>query len=115
MAAEQTLQLDGLEPDEPYRGSCPGCGAEVLALELDGLEVVVDLDEVLEEFVCPACAQVAGRGHVRSDCPRCSKTGYIGEPLPLRGVAVNYDTGTVRLFTGERQEGEAVYVYHGCL
>lgn len=113
-SVEATLQLSGLEVLEPFRGECPRCGLAVLALDVAGVEVVVDVAEVLEAFPCPSCLQVANRGHERSECDRCGKTGWIGEPLPLRGVAVDYDAGRARLFTGTRHEGEAVYVFHSC-
>lgn len=112
-----TLQLPGLaegcEPLEPFRGACPGCGCRVLAVEVDGAEVVVEVAEVLEAFPCPSCAQVARMGHARSECRRCGMSGWIGEPLPLRGVAVDA-VGRARRFDGRRFEGEAVHVFHAC-
>ena len=98
----------------PFRGLCPRCGGEVLAIDVNGREVVVDVAEVLETFPCPLCAQVAARGHRRSDCPRCYLTGWIGEPLPLRGVAVD-PAGRGRSYRGERLPGEAVHVFHTCV
>lgn len=77
------------------------------------VEVVVEPEEVLEAFECPSCAQVANRGHERSDCARCGKSGTIGEGLPLRGIAVDA-AGCARLFTGGREEGEAVHPFHAC-
>lgn len=98
----------------PFRGLCPRCGEEVLAIDVNGREVVVDIPEVLAVFPCPLCAQVAGRGHVRSDCARCHRTGWIGEPLPLRGVALDA-AGRGRSYRGARVEGEAVHVFHTCV
>jgi hypothetical protein len=107
-------QLTWLEDAlEPFRGACPSCGRRVLALEVDGAEVVVEVAEVLEAFPCPLCAKVAGMGHERSECPRCALSGWIGEPLPLRGVAVDA-RGHARLFDGRRFEGEAVHPFHSC-
>lgn len=113
---EATLQLFAADTLEPCRGDCPRCGADVLAVELDGREVVVDVSEVLESFRCPNCAQVAARGHRRSGCVRCGGTGWIGEALPLRGVLVD-DVGHARLYRRgrKRTEGEAVYVFHVCV
>lgn len=114
---EATLQLAGLEAPEPFRGDCPRCGIEVLAVDVAGREVVVDVAEVLEAFPCPSCGQVSGRGHRRSGCDRCGLTGWIGEPLPLRGVAIDYDRGgRGRVFARVRgrTDGEAVYVFHTC-
>lgn len=109
----EALQLTGLEVLEPFRGACPSCGARVLALEVDGRELVVEVAEVLEAFPCPRCVDIARRGHVRSECPRCALSGWIGVPLPLRGVAVDA-RGRARLFEGLRVEGEAVHVFHAC-
>lgn len=110
---EAALQLAGLEVLAPFRGDCPTCGLEVLALELDGLEVVVDVVEVLERFPCPMCAQVAARGHRRKGCSRCGETGWLGEGLPLRGVLLDGD-GRARVYVGERDDGEAVHLFHAC-
>lgn len=119
-----TLQLPGLEsalePLEPFRGACPTCGRRVLALEVDGCEVVVEVAEVLEAFRCPLCAKVAGMGHARSECPRCALSGWIGERLPpLRidgeptGVLLDAE-GRARWFHGVRREAEAVHMFHTC-
>jgi hypothetical protein len=107
-------QLTGLEEAlEPFRGACPSCGRRVLAVEVDGREVVVEVAEVLEAFPCPSCAQVAGMGHERLlRCWRCNG-GWIGEPLPPRGVALDA-MGHARLFEGRRSAGEAVHRLHAC-
>lgn len=114
---QAALQLFGLETIEPFRGDCPRCGVDVLAVELaDGAEVVVDVAEVLESFPCPQCAQVAGRGHERSDCDRCGKTGLIGEDLPLTGIAID-PAGRARVYRrseGRPQDGEAIHLRHVC-
>lgn len=109
----EALQLAGLEVLGPFRGACPRCGVRVLALEVDGAEVVVEVAEVLEVFPCPSCAKIEAMGHERSECPRCALSGWIGRPLPLRGVAVD-GGGRARLFEGWRAEGEAVHVFHAC-
>lgn len=112
---EATLQLPGLEPTEgPFRGDCPSCGTEVLAIDVSGHELVVEVAEVLETFACPNCAQVAARGHRRSGCTRCGETGVIGEELPFRGVAVDSIGGARVVRSGDRREGEAVHVFHSC-
>jgi hypothetical protein len=113
MDAEATLPLPALDTFEPFRGCCPACRADVLVVTVDGAECVVDVAEVLEAFACPSCAQVALRGHVRSDCSRCKLTGVIGVALPLRGVAIN-SRGAVRSYRGARVEGEAVHSFHTC-
>jgi hypothetical protein len=110
----EALQLRGLEDVlEPFRGECPGCGARVLALEVHGCEVVVEVAEVLESFPCPSCAKITRMGHTRSECPRCALSGWIGQPLPPYGVAVDA-RGRARLFEGGRSEGEAVHIFHAC-
>jgi hypothetical protein len=96
------------------RGECPRCHADVLVVDVQGTDVVVEPAEVIPEAPCPQCRQVDGRGHARSDCLRCGKSGRIGEPLPLRGVAVNFESGHGRVFEGEAFESEAVYHFHSC-
>jgi ribosomal protein S27AE len=107
------LQLAERETLAPFRGACRSCGRRVLAVDVDGREVVVEVAEVLEAFRCPVCAKVAAMGHTRSECPRCGLTGWIGVPLPLRGVAVDA-MGHARLFEGRRSAGEAVHALHAC-
>lgn len=103
----------------PFRGECPKCAdvfdepVEVLVVEVAGVDVVVELAEILEIFPCPQCAQVEAKGHTRGVCWRCENTGIVGVELPPFGVAVDAD-GTARYFTGSRGEGEAVYVEHVC-
>lgn len=103
----------------PFRGDCPTCtghddeGVEVLVVDVAGVDVVVEIAEVLETFPCPQCAQVQAKGHTRGVCWRCGNSGVVGEELPGFGVAVDAD-GRARYFTGGRGEGEAVYVEHVC-
>jgi predicted RNA-binding Zn-ribbon protein involved in translation (DUF1610 family) len=107
-------QLAERETLAPFRGACPSCGLDVLAVDVDGREVVVEVAEVLEAFPCPACAQITGRRHARlSWCWRCGSTGWIGGVLPLRGVALDAE-GSARVFTGRRRVGESVHVVHAC-
>jgi hypothetical protein len=121
---EASLALPGLEGlAEPFAGDCPRCHVPVLAVELAGREVVLELAEVMPEHPCPLCAQVAARGHTRSGCIRCSDTGVIGDPLPLRGVVLDVVTFEVRPYragddlTRLRGEGEwwAVHLFHACI
>jgi ribosomal protein S27AE len=85
----------------------------VLALDVDGRELVVEVAEVLPQFVCPSCAKIAAMGHRRSQCPRCGLTGWLGEPLPAVGVALDA-AGRARWFTIEsgREAGEAIHRLH---
>lgn len=114
------LQLEGLEDAvDPFRGECPSCGTRVLAVEMQGREVVVEVTELLERFPCPQCAQVEAKGHERSECSRCGLSGWIGDPLPQsrdgRPVAVALDPrGWARAFFGARVEGEAIHPFHDC-
>jgi hypothetical protein len=81
---------------------------------LDGSTVVVETTEVLPRHRCPQCEQVANRGHRRSYCLRCKGAGYLGEPLPLRGIALDED-GRARRFRRVLHEGECVHRLHACL
>ena len=112
---EAALQLLGLETAEPFRGECPACHAEVVAFDIGGREVVCEVAEVLPSHRCPQCEQVAMRNHRRSSCARCADTGYIGETIPLRGVAVDAD-GNARAWSSDRPllDGEAIHAYHAC-
>lgn len=85
----------------------------MLAIELDGGEVVVELAEVLPEHRCPQCEQVANRGHRRSQCPRCGGSRTLGEPLPIIGVAVD-EFGRARRYRRRLREGEAAHRLHTC-
>jgi hypothetical protein len=112
----QVLLGDGdvdLHELPPFRGSCPRCSAEIVVVELGGEDVALEVREVLEVFACPQCSQVSQKGHTRVRCWRCSDTGWVGVPLPPRGVAIS-EAGGVRAFDGWRLEGEAVYVPHRC-
>lgn len=113
---EASLQLPGLEDQDvvqPYTAPCPCCGEVVLVVQVDGHEVLVRAEEVVEEFDCPSCAQVANMGHQRHDCSRCSMSGKLGEPLPWRGIKVAAD-GLATEYAGWREEGEAVHPFHAC-
>jgi hypothetical protein len=98
---------------EPFDGDCPRCLEPILVVEVARVDVVVERDEVLGQFPCPVCAQVAAKGHRRHRCVRCGDTGVCGVPLPPFGVAVDPE-GRARYFTGRRDEGEAVYHEHAC-
>ena len=98
---------------EPFDGQCPVCRTTVLVVDLRGIDVVLEIDEVLETFPCPVCAQVEAKQHRRGQCPRCGGTGRLGGSLPAFGVAVAED-GRARYFRGVREAGEAVYREHSC-
>jgi hypothetical protein len=81
---------------EPLLGSCRVCSAVVLVVELvDGGDVALEPREVLERHECPMCRKVRamrshyGTPHRRHECERCQLTGYIGEPLPEVGFALD--------------------------
>lgn len=112
------LTLDGGERASvfafsPFDGECPACHDPILVVEISGVDVVAELDEVLGEFPCPQCAQVAAKGHKRGVCHRCGGSERVGEPLPPFGVAVA-ESGSARYFTGRRRTGEAVHREHVC-
>lgn len=87
----------------------------MLVVMVQGVDVVAEFDEVLEQFPCPQCSQVAEMGHDRGRCVRCGNAGVVGEPLPVFGVAVDA-VGRARYFTGSRVagNGEAVHREHVC-
>jgi hypothetical protein len=111
-AVELLDAFDYLLPLEPFAGECPRCHEGVCVVRLDGLDVVLELAEVMEAHACP---DVAARGKTkRQRCWRCWNTGVVGEPLPMAGVAVS-EHGDARAWGGgARREGEAVHRPHFC-
>lgn len=99
---------------EPFVACCPVCRAEVLQVWCAGREVVVEVREVLPAHDCVACRQVALRGHIRSSCDRCHMTGIVGEPVPLRGVALDEDGRAREYRKRQFRRGECVLRYHAC-
>lgn len=99
---------------EPVRGCCVVCQSEVLTLTVDGRPVVVEAAEVLPEHPCPSCEQSMARGQGRSECSRCGLSGVIGEPVPLRGVALAEDGSAREYRRRSFRAGEAAHAFHSC-
>lgn len=113
-----TGTLAGMEREVlgPVRGACPGCGEEVLVVELvlTGRDVVLDPAEVLPTSPCPLCRSVESSGRdAGAWCWRCGGTRVVGEPLPEPGVCIDQH-GHARSFRGFRRKGEAVHRPHRC-
>lgn len=108
----------GFDPDVLHaaRRRCE-CGAEVLAVTVNGSPVLVEVAEVLPLAPCSFCAAIASRGHERLKCQHCRMAGHTGELLPLRGVVLGED-GRARMWTRRydskvRRGGDAILRFHG--